>query len=496
VCPAADASKFINQSQARITHHLRGPSGEPSGQEAPLFYSAADTFAEDEDDHNRERDALKASRRNFGAFFGLGETPSGEPGEDPDSFISDEAASRQDVSGLAASWRPARTRTSPLLGREGTIPESAMEESEESTESNETMRRIEDPPFQGDTAADDGEGHYFYNPEEESQMSQPPDDVQHQVPLNDDEDEEDDSVSNDSDRSDRPFHRPIDQSVLGDQESFRAYPPRQPLPADTLPRPISAPPLAPTSHDAAWSALYGLAMAGMFATSFMIWLGTETPDKSSPLGDTIYQVLHQAFPLLVSDALLAIGIAILWLILMKHALQPFVYLLLVTVPVAMFTLFLVPLIQSFSGRWDGGTIQDRAMRWGSVVPLAIGVWWTWRMWRERGSVSRAVSIIALSGKIVLENSALVPLSFAGLGAFVAFTFVWVLMFSRVFLRAYSDGNPLPASGKLRAIGTDCGCRDSMGHSYFVLVVGRLLCLYVSVDLGRVLRPPEVRLLKR
>jgi hypothetical protein len=444
-CPAADASKFINQSQARITHHLRGNSTDPSGQEAPLFYSAADTFASDEDDHNRERDALKASRRNFGAFFGLGETPSGDPGEDPDSFISDEAASRQDVSGLAASWRPTRTRTSPLLGREGTIPESAMEESEVSTESNETMRRIEDPPFQGDTGDDDGQGHYFYNPEEEPQMSQTPDDVQHQVPLDDDEDGEDDSMSNDSDRSDRPFHRPIDQSALQDQEPFRAYPPRQPLPADTLPRPISAPPLAPTSHDAAWSALYGLAMAGMFATSFMIWLGTESPDKSIPLGDTIYQVLHQALPLLLSDALLAIGIAILWLILMKHALQPFVYLLLFTVPVAMFTLFLVPLIQSFRGRWDGGTIQDRAMRWGSIVPLAIGVWWTWRLWRERWSVSRAVSIIALSGKIVLENSALVPLSFAGLGAFVAFTFVWVLMFSRVFLRAYSvvDGGKLP-----------------------------------------------------
>jgi hypothetical protein len=177
----------------------------------------------------------------------------------------------------------------------------------------------------------------------------------------------------------------------------------------------------------------------------MIWLGTETPDKSSPLGDTIYQVVHQALPLLLSDALLAIGIAILWIILMKHALQPFVYLLLFTVPVAMFTLFLVPLIQSFRGRWDGGTIQDRAMRWGSVVPLGIGVWWTWRLWRERWSVSRAVSIIALSGKIVLENSALVPLSFAGLGAFVSFTFVWVLMFSRVFLRAYSvvDGGKLP-----------------------------------------------------
>ena len=53
-----------------------------------------------------------------------------------------------------------------------------------------------------------------------------------------------------------------------------------------------------------------LSMAGMFATSFMIWLGTETPSNGFPLGDTIYSALHTALPLLISDAVLAIGIAV------------------------------------------------------------------------------------------------------------------------------------------------------------------------------------------
>src|SRR5208282_6518798 len=155
-----------------------------------------------------------------------------------------------------------------------------------------------------------------------------------------------------------------------------------------------------------------------------------------PLGNAIYSTLHTALPLLISDAILAIGIALLWLILMKHALQPFIYLLLFTVPISMFTLFLVPLIQSFRGPWEGDTIQDKAMRWGSIIPALIGVWWTYKMWKERHSLSRAVSIIALSGKIVRENQALVPFSFSVLGGFILFTFIWVLMFSRVFLRSY------------------------------------------------------------
>jgi hypothetical protein len=178
-------------------------------------------------------------------------------------------------------------------------------------------------------------------------------------------------------------------------------------------------------------------MAGMFATSFMVWLGTETPASGIPLGDTIYSVLQSAFPLLISDAILAIGIALLWLILMRHSLQPFVYLLLLTVPISMFTLFLVPLIQSFRGQWDGDSFQDRAMRWGSIVPAIIGVWWTYKMWTQRQSIGSAVSVIALSGKIVKENQALVGVSFSVLGGFIAFTFVWVLMFSRVFLRSYT-----------------------------------------------------------
>ena len=59
------------------------------------------------------------------------------------------------------------------------------------------------------------------------------------------------------------------------------------------------------------------------------------------------------------------------------------------------------------------------------------------MWTQRQSIGSAVSIIALSGKIVKENQALVGFSFSVLGGFIAFTFVWVLMFSRVFLRSYT-----------------------------------------------------------
>lgn len=365
-----------------------------------------------------------------------------------------------------------------------------MEESEltESVESDRTTRPLRDDAIIQQSTTE-GDGHYFFNPEE-SQMStdQPPDDLHIDIPLDDDADAE----SQTSDNSQEPSLRqvppaPIYQSQAPDQ-SFHSYPPRQPLPDDALPRPISAPPLAAVSHDSTWAAFYGLSMAGMFATSFMVWLGTETPNGKHPLGDTIYSTLHSAFPLLISDAILAVGIAILWLILMRHALRPFIYLLLFTVPISMFTLFLVPLIQSFRGQWEGHTIQDKAMRWGSIIPALIGVWWTYKMWKERHSLHRAVSIIALSGKIVRENQALVPFSFSVLGGFIAFTFVWILMFSRVFLRNYKvvDGSMITLEIILLILRYPI-----MGYSYVLLVVGRLLYFHVFVDLGGILWNPKV-----
>lgn len=356
-------------------------------------------------------------------------------GEDPedDSFMSDDEQRRKDVGGLAASWKPSAPFRSRIAMRNEPIMESGESELTESMDSDATTRPLRSDLLHPENSTTDG--HYYFNPGE-SQMStdQPPDDLHIEVPLDEDGDQALDPSKSAPLRQEPPA--PIFMAQDPEQ-SFHSYPPRQQLPDDALPRPVSAPAFTAVQHDSTWAAFYGLAMAGMFATAIMVWLGTEAPSSGIPLGDTIYSTLHSALPLLISDAILAVGIAMLWIILMRHALQPFIYLLLFTIPVSMFALFLAPLIQSFRGRWDGGTIQDKAMRWGSIIPAIIGIWWTYKTWKERHSLSRAVKIISLSGKIVKENHALVLFSFSVLGGFIAFTFVWVLMFSRVFLRNYN-----------------------------------------------------------
>jgi Plasma-membrane choline transporter len=391
-----------------------------------LFYSAAENFG-DSDDQTRERDALRASRRNFGAFFGLGLNEDEEGEQHDDSFISDEGYTQQDITGMAASWRPPFKPDRAL--RQQTIEES-IEESEltESVDSDVTTRPLV-KQNESEQARD-----YLFNPEDSQvSASEPPGDLQVEVPLDDDDETHSENSQEVQLRGLIP--EPLYQDYPP-EGSFRSYSPRQPMPDNALPQPVSAPPLASASHDSTWAAFYGLSMSGMFATWFLIWIGTETPESGIPMGDTIYSTLRTALPLLISDAILAVGIAVIWLILMKHALQPFVYLLCWAVPVSMFTLFLVPLIQSFGGRWDGSALQDRVMRWGSLIPAIVGAWWVYKMWVNRYDLRRSVSIIALAGKLVQENPALIPFDFSVLGAFIAFTFIWILMFCRVFLRSY------------------------------------------------------------
>jgi len=112
------------------------------------------------------------------------------------------------------------------------------------------------------------------------------------------------------------------------------------------------------------------------------------------------------------------------------------------------------------------------------------------MWKERQSLHRAVSIIALSGKIVRENPGIVAFSFSVLAGFIAFTFVWVLMFTRVFLRGNTEGSIVPLEFRME---TDN--RLVLDYTEFIMVVGSLLCFYVPMDLGCVFWSSKVYLME-
>jgi len=110
-----------------------------------------------------------------------------------------------------------------------------------------------------------------------------------------------------------------------------------------------------------------------------------------------------------------------------------VYMVLVAVPVILFSFFLYPLISSYQGKYHGASLQDKAMRWFSFIPGVLAILWGFTVYRGRHSFSKAISILEFSCRILAANPGLLLVGFASLFAVTTWTWIWTAMFTRVFL---------------------------------------------------------------
>lgn len=213
-------------------------------------------------------------------------------------------------------------------------------------------------------------------------------------------------------------------------------------PSSTGSFPASISPLASETsvHDIFWGQLFLISLAGLFATSFLVWLHTSTPsgDKSK-WGDTIYLTVHSSFFLLGIYTLVSVLVSLLWLALLRSYVRILVYMIIVAVPTILFSFSLYPFISSFKGAWHGSSVQDKAMRWGSFIPLLMAGLWTYNVVRGRRSIGKAIGILEFSCRILAANPELLALGLGVLVCVVSWTWIWMLMFTRVFLGGHLAG---------------------------------------------------------
>lgn len=201
------------------------------------------------------------------------------------------------------------------------------------------------------------------------------------------------------------------------------------------PASVSVPDLA--KHDAVWGSVYLALVSSMFATSLIVWLRTEVPldtgPVASPVKETMYMMLRTSGRFLMFDTLVASVASVAWIFLLKRYSLAFFYLSIVAVPLALVGLSLYPLVMSYRTTYGGNTTQDRAMRWTTLVPLGMSVFWCWFIYTGRQALHRALGIIKLASSILADNPSLVFLGYATVASFVVVTWVWMHMFARLFL---------------------------------------------------------------
>ncbi|KHJ34434.1 putative ctl transporter [Erysiphe necator] len=387
--------------------------------DAPLFHSALDEFRED-DEAEREREtadlfALQKSRRVFTSarLEDSSETDLEISNESLDSSRNnDEKPFRGRGLGIRSSWtgfQPStrgRERTSRKITGEDECQHQEIDENQLSM-SGMGRDKMEEIGLGSLTDNDDSLRDRNY----EMSITKSPPPFQH---------------SRSAPKKGNAKLRLADSqqisqsSILQPPEFTGLQPMASPLSLGEIPM-----------NDVFWGYLFLICLGGMFATFFLIFLHTETP--TTTLGDTIYTTLHSSFYLLAVDTVVSIFVSLLWLALLKSFVKPLVYLILVIVPIVLFSFSLYPFIASFKNTSSRQYISDQALRWLSLIPGIFSFAWGYTIYRERYSLKKAVGILEFASKILAANPGLLVMGFSVLGAVVCWTWIWLGMFTRVFL---------------------------------------------------------------
>ena len=423
----------IGQQTSRFPFTSRKPNAA-----APLFYSATDEFREEDDgeEHDREVADFYALQRSRRQFEGASLTDS----SDAEGATSREAAHGRNSDtaqngfrgftmgrGIRSSWRGDDLSSTVAEPAIATVEEE--EEDEEEEDLNSQAARAADTGTKGKERMVDVElastvNNSFENlhthPSRDGEMASNPRDSKPAYDL----------PSPDTQQTPQKS-TPLPQET--DRDTAIDYPRPPSSNGDGVPSGISDLPPEYPRHDPFWSSLFLICFASLFATYFLVYLHTSAPDKKHPLGDTIYTLLQSSAHLLGVYTVLSAFIALLWFAALRYFAHALAALIVVSVPIISFSFALYPHIASYSGAWHGESIQDRAMRWLSLIPGIFSILWAYTVWKGRRSFTKGLEILNFAGRILAANSPLIHVALANLVAVIAWTWCWKMMFARIFL---------------------------------------------------------------
>ncbi|PVH87501.1 hypothetical protein DL98DRAFT_509752 [Cadophora sp. DSE1049] len=423
------SSRLGNPYQSTSNFNFTRYSAAPP--DAPLFHSALDDFREEDDEEEREREtadffALQKSRRTFAPIARLDESHETDPeasNESVETAKDGDGRATEDRGrgrGIKSSWNGGGRSMRERGRTPGTIGEEA------SDKDGESLRRSSEASSRGRERMED------VGLESTIEDDDPPDDLAVEM--------EDSPPAFQNFRSapkSGPIRLPTDSKQSRQERDAEARRiagagiSRPPSSVETVPATLATTMAEAPKHDVFWGSLYLICLGALFATFFLVFLHTETPNKN--IGDTIYTTLHASFHLFAVDTVVSIIVSLVWIALLRSFVRSLVHLILLAVPVILFSFSLYPFVSSYKGAAHGHSLQDKAMRWLSFIPGIFALIWLYTIYKGRHSLNKAIGILEFASRILAANPALLGMGFATLGAVVVWTWMWLGMFTRVFL---------------------------------------------------------------
>ena len=400
-------------------------------QDAPLFQAALEHEEEDEEERDREAAdlyALQRSRRVFAASRLDESTETDHDGSRASiehSREDDDMPLGERLRGIKSSWNGTKSSIGGRRGEEGL--ESYHESGrglgqrgrKSSSESDDHKGKMVDVGLESTIAESEYEPPASLTLEDPSDSS-PPTFQRFKTGAGDDG----------APGRYQPFRRR--DSVVDSELGME--PPRSSTDTTNNLHLATAEPLASDSemfrHDAFFAWLYLIALASLFATFVLVFLHTE---GKRPQGDTVYNTLRGSFNMLAVDTLVSIIVSLVWIAALRSFVKPLVWLVIIAVPVILFSFSLYPFISSYQSTGGSTRLQDTMMRWAALVPAISTAFWVYVVFKGRHSLKSAIDILEFSSRILTANSALILVGMACLGLIVFWTWAWLFMFTRVFM---------------------------------------------------------------
>ncbi|CAM1510434.1 Fc.00g007690.m01.CDS01 [Cosmosporella sp. VM-42] len=394
-----------------------------AAQDAPLFHSTLDDFREEDDEEERDRDAadlfaLQRSRRVAAAskLADSVESDAHSRGSLEDSMGHDDHPYNQTGvrRGIRSSWNGIRSNHRPVA-------------------TNTLMEEDEDAPRSS---------------EDDSQRSQDTKGKMVDVGLESQADADEDPPESLFGGTPTESSAPAFQRFKGDSEAtpfmMRAGSPTETEMSNTRRAGFAEEEPVQTMigyaegeifrHDPFFAWIFLICLAGLMSTYFLVWL--HTSPRKSPVGDTIYTTLQKSFHMLAVDTVVAVLVSFVWLAALRSFVRPLVTVILIAVPVIMFSFSVYSFVSSFKGRTHGSSFQDKVLRWAAIIPAISCILWIWMVIKGRRAIQQAIEILQFSSRILAQNSALLLVGFGCLALIVVWTWAWLVMFTRVFMGGY------------------------------------------------------------
>ncbi|KAK5997828.1 Choline transporter-like ctl1-like protein [Cladobotryum mycophilum] len=393
-----------------------------AAQDAPLFHSTLDEFREEDDEEERDREAadlfaLQRSRR-VAAASKLAESVESDANSrgslgDSSAHYDHPYRERGMGRGIKSSWNGTRSAHQSRI-----VKDTVLEETE--------SQHDEDDGASDRSTSNKGKMVDVHLDSQEDGDDDPPDSL-----LGDAVDNSPPAFQRFQGQSERtPF---LKDSTMSEAESSGV---RESQPNEDAPQHAGFSPVEGEifRHDPFFAWIFLICLAGMMSTFVLVWL--HTGPKKSPVGDTIYLTLQKSFNMLAIDTVVAVFVSFIWLAALRSFVRPLVSVILIAVPVIMFSFSIYSFTASFKGRTHGHSFQDSIMRWTSLIPAASCFLWVWMVVKGRRAIQSAIEILQFSSKILAQNPGLLLVGFGCLALIVVWTWAWLAMFTRVFMGGY------------------------------------------------------------